>query len=408
MERPSAHKARRAAQYLRMSTENQQFSLASQKSAISRFAEARSYEIVETYEDSGISGLHLKGRAGLQRLLRDVMSGAAAYSVILVYDVSRWGRFQDPDQAAHYEFLCRDAGLAVEYCSEVFENDGSLVAQLLKSLKRVEAADFSRKLGQNVLAAQLACAAKGFKQGGPAPYGLRRMMVDADGHPKQVLNVGEYKALRTDRTVTVLGPPEEVALVRRIFSLFVIGGMTRTAIAAMLNSEGIPSRLGVRWLQSTLTALLRNEAYAGVLVFNRTTQRLGAPSRLNKPSDWVRIEGAIPAIVSPELFAAAQRAIGGKFRRLSDDQMLAQLRDLLEDEGQITWDLIKQREGMPCPQTYRDRFGTITRAMELVGYCGLRFHSGAVARRIERAGGVPRLFRSGRGGSIPAWRPDHA
>ncbi len=56
-----------------------------------------------------------------------MMSGRAQFKVILVYDVSRWGRFQDVDEAAHYEFLCRSASVPVRYCAEQFENDGSVV-----------------------------------------------------------------------------------------------------------------------------------------------------------------------------------------------------------------------------------------------------------------------------------------
>jgi DNA invertase Pin-like site-specific DNA recombinase len=47
------------------------------------------------------SGLQLNGRHSLQQLLADVTSGIAPYDTILVYDVSRWGRFQDADEAAH-------------------------------------------------------------------------------------------------------------------------------------------------------------------------------------------------------------------------------------------------------------------------------------------------------------------
>jgi hypothetical protein len=36
-----------------------------------------------------------------------VESGAASFDVILVYDVSRWGRFQDADESAYYEYLCK-------------------------------------------------------------------------------------------------------------------------------------------------------------------------------------------------------------------------------------------------------------------------------------------------------------
>src|ERR1035441_9707319 len=88
-----------AAQYLRMSTEHQQYSTENQSAAIQKYAECHSFEIVRTYSDAARSGLVLKRRAGLRQLLRDVVAGTAPYKAILVYDVSRWGRFQDTDRS---------------------------------------------------------------------------------------------------------------------------------------------------------------------------------------------------------------------------------------------------------------------------------------------------------------------
>ena len=124
---------RRAAQYVRMSTESQKYSITNQSIAIAAYAATRGIEIVRTYADEGISGLRLSNRNGLKSLLSDVVGGKADFSLILTYDVSRWGRFQDPDQSAHYEFLCRKAGVDVAYCAELFENDGSLTNTLVNS-----------------------------------------------------------------------------------------------------------------------------------------------------------------------------------------------------------------------------------------------------------------------------------
>lgn len=60
------------AQYVRMSTEHQRYSTENQAAAIAEYAKAHGMEIVQTYEDSGKSGLNLKGRSALQALLRDV------------------------------------------------------------------------------------------------------------------------------------------------------------------------------------------------------------------------------------------------------------------------------------------------------------------------------------------------
>ena len=85
----------RAAQYVRMSTEHQQYSTENQRDKIREYAAKRGIEIVQTYADEGKSGLRLDGRQALQQLIRDVESGQADFQMILVYDVSRWGRFQD-------------------------------------------------------------------------------------------------------------------------------------------------------------------------------------------------------------------------------------------------------------------------------------------------------------------------
>src|SRR5260370_2517224 len=126
----------RAAQYVRMSTEHQKYSTENQADIIAQYAERRGFEVVRTYEDSGKSGLRLDGRQSLQQLIFDVRSGAADFKAILVYDISRWGRFQDADESAHYEFICREAGITVHYCAEQFQNDRRLSPTLIKRMKR--------------------------------------------------------------------------------------------------------------------------------------------------------------------------------------------------------------------------------------------------------------------------------
>ena len=94
----------RAAQYVRMSTDHQKYSTDNQKDAIAAYAATHDLTIVQTYEDEGRSGLRLEGRDALKQLINDVRSRRADYSVVLVYDVSRWGRFPDADESAYYEY----------------------------------------------------------------------------------------------------------------------------------------------------------------------------------------------------------------------------------------------------------------------------------------------------------------
>jgi DNA invertase Pin-like site-specific DNA recombinase len=125
----------RAAQYVRMSTEHQQYSTHNQADKIQEYADRRNIQIVRTYADEGKSGLSIDGRASLQRLIADVESGHTDFNLILVYDVSRWGRFQDADESAYYEYICKRKGIAVAYVAEQFENDGSPVSTMAMSQK---------------------------------------------------------------------------------------------------------------------------------------------------------------------------------------------------------------------------------------------------------------------------------
>jgi DNA invertase Pin-like site-specific DNA recombinase len=147
-----------------MSTEHQKYSTENQSEIIQRYAEQRGFTLVRTYEDSGKSGLRLDGRDALKQLIDDVRSGAADFRAILVYDVSRWGRFQDADESAYYEFICKEAGIAVHYCAEQFENDGSLSATIIKSMKRAMAGEYSRELSVKVFAGQCRLIGLGFRQ----------------------------------------------------------------------------------------------------------------------------------------------------------------------------------------------------------------------------------------------------
>jgi DNA invertase Pin-like site-specific DNA recombinase len=113
---------RRAAQYIRMSTDRQDLSPLEQKDAIAAFAASHDFEIVRNYEDDGKSGVGVSNRPGLLRLIADV-ANKPDFSAVLVYDVSRWGRFQDIDAAAYYEYHCRLHAVQVIFVNEPFSND---------------------------------------------------------------------------------------------------------------------------------------------------------------------------------------------------------------------------------------------------------------------------------------------
>ena len=342
----------RAAQYVRMSTEHQKYSTENQAEIIALYAEQRGFEIVKTYEDAGKSGLRLEGRLSLQQLIADVRERRADFSAILVYDISRWGRFQDADESAYYEFVCREAGIKIHYCAEQFENDGSIGATIIKSVKRAMAGEYSRELSAKVFTGQCRLIRLGYRQGGPAGYGLRRQLIDEHGSRKAELARGEHKSLQTDRVVLTPGPPAEIELVGRLYRMFVLQRRSEREIAAVLNSEGHVTDLGRPWTRGVVHQVLINEKYIGNNVYNRISYKLKQKRVANPPGVWVKAEGVFEGIVDREFFDAAQRIIQDRSRRLNDEQLLEHLSALLARKGWLSGLVIDETEIVPQSVVY--------------------------------------------------------
>ncbi|MDI3469914.1 MAG: Recombinase [Pseudolabrys sp.] len=358
----------RAAEYVRMSTDHQKYSTENQAEAIRQYAARRGIEIVRTYADEGKSGLRLDGRDALKRLIDDVQSGATDFTAILVYDVSRWGRFQDADESAYYEYICKRAGISVQYCAEQFENDGSPVSTIVKGVKRAMAGEYSRELSVKVFTGQCRLIELGYRQGGPPGFGLRRSLIDQSGAPKGELARGAHKSIQTDRVVLVPGPTEEIEIVRWIYRSFVSEKKTESEIADALNERGVVTDLGRSWTRGTVHQILINEKYIGNNVWNRASFKLKRKRIHNLPAMWIRADGAFKAIVDRTMFDAAQAIIHARSLRLSDEEMLKALQQLLQDRGYLSGLLIDESENLPSSSAYQSRFGSLLRAYQLVGF----------------------------------------
>lgn len=358
----------RAAQYVRMSTEHQKYSTENQAQAILRYAAERSMEIVRTYADEGKSGLKIDGRDALKKLIADVQEGRADFQTILVYDVSRWGRFQDADESAYYEYICKRVGIVVHYCAEQFDNDGSPVSTIVKGVKRAMAGEYSRELSAKVFTGQCRLIELGFRQGGPSGYGLRRQLIDEKGAVKAELARGEHKSLQTDRVVLVPGPEEEIDTVRWIYRAFVTEGKPEREIARLLNERGTRTDLGRLWTRGTAHEVLINEKYIGNNVWNRVSFKLKRKRVHNQPEMLIRADGVFEPIVDRVLFDAAQIIIQERSRRLSDNEMLESLRSILAGRGYLSGLIIDETENAPSSSAFQNRFGSLIRAYQLVGF----------------------------------------
>jgi DNA invertase Pin-like site-specific DNA recombinase len=355
------------AQYLRMSKDHQDYSIRNQARAIAAYAAEHGFIIIKTYTDPGESGLTLRERPGLQALIADVMKPACQFKRVLVLDVSRWGRFQNTDQAAAYEFLCCEAGAPVIFCREIFQNDGSPVMALLKQIKRVQAAEFSRELSEKVLYAQLLQARIGHKLGGNRRYGFERVLVDENGRPVQKLEPGQTKALNNQRVVWAVGASEEIAVIREIFRWYGTDCMSLVAIARRLDETGVPTAGGRTWTALRVRNILTNELLIGTYVFNRTSQPLKGRRRLNPPEAWIRTKVLEP-VISRALFDRAAQRMRISRRRLPRAEAVAAVARLLKAKGYLTGDLIDRCPYTPSQQTLCRLFGSLQAAYDALGY----------------------------------------
>jgi hypothetical protein len=265
------------------------------------------------------------------------------------------------------------------------------------------AGEYSRELSAKVFAGQCRLIGYGFRQGGPAGFGLRRVLVDEQRQPKAELARGEHKSLQTDRVVLAPGPADEVETVRRMYRMFTLNGRSEREIAAALNAEGCMTDLARPWTRGTVHQVLTNEKYVGNNVFNRSSFKLKMRRVRNPPSEWVRAEGVFDAIVESDFFLAAHRIIQDRCKRYSDETLLELLAGLFSEKGRLSGLVIDETDAMPSSSAYRHRFGSLVRAYQLIGYAPARdyrfieinralrtLHAGVVDQTIggiEAAGG---------------------
>lgn len=340
--------------------------------AIQEYASKNNFIIVKTYLDAGKSGVIAKNRRALQELLNDVTSHNAKYQAVLVYDVSRWGRYPNSDEAAYYEFVCFRSGIPLHYCAEPFQNDGTAFSSLLKALKRTMAAEFSRELGERVFRGKTRIVQLGYWVGGQPGYGYRRLMVSAEGTPKVQMSFGEHKHFMMDRVKLIPGPLEEVHCVREIFSL-ALEGKGCSAIAHELNRRKI-TRDGHTWSHHTVQNIVRNPKYKGWNVWHRGSQRLRANRIPVKPEHWISKPGAFEPLVDQEIFDKVQTILPkGSDYHWSDEEILQNVRRLLKRKGRLSENLLRDAHrrnpnAMPSTTTIHGHFGRYRELYEIVGY----------------------------------------
>ncbi|KJQ20990.1 recombinase family protein [Enterobacter hormaechei] len=362
------HKVR-VAQYLRMSTDHQQYSLHNQSEYIKDYAEKNNMEIAYTYDDAGKSGVSIVGRHSLQQLLSDVEQKKINIQAVLFYDVSRFGRFQNSDEAAYYSFLFEKNGVDLIYCSEpIPTKDFPLESSVILNIKRSSAAYHSRNLSEKVFIGQVNLIKRGYHQGGMAGYGLRRLLVDENDIAKEILSFRKRKSIQTDRVILIPGPKSEIQIVNKIYHLFIDHHVPEFIIAEKLNEQNISAENGSYWTRGKIHQILTNEKYIGNNIYNKTSSKLKSKSIKNPKHEWVRCDKAFKPIISKKKFNKAQEIIQLRSIHLSNEDLLEKLKQKLKTNGKLSGFIIDEDDTGPSSSVYRTRFGGLLRAYTLIGY----------------------------------------
>jgi DNA invertase Pin-like site-specific DNA recombinase len=351
---PKSRPARSGAvAYLRRSTDRQERSLDDQLAAIHAYAVRHGLAVLRIYTDDAISGVRSDTRGAFQSLIRDAQSRRCDFGTVLVYDLKRFGRV-DNDEAGHYRWLLRKAGVQVVYVAEAF--GGGSLDDLIRPVKQWQAREEARDLAKVTIRGLLSKIkrdqALGFWLGGYPPYGYDLRYETAEGRFRYVvryLRDGSKQLLtedgailaslrrreahvvtKDDRCRLVLSAPERVEAIRRIFRSFVSGEHRPGEIAKLLNSEGVPTARGPEWSALchgvwhpvTVQNILRNPTYMGDLVWNRRTlakfYKIGPQGALeredvdlrrtcrNDVDLWIRAPGTHAGIVDRATWNQAQ------------------------------------------------------------------------------------------------------
>jgi DNA-directed RNA polymerase subunit RPC12/RpoP len=174
---------------------------------------------------------------------------------------------------------------------------------------------------------------------------MKRVLVDLAGNEVRTLVRGDRKALANQHAKLAPGDPFEVEVVRRMFRSYA-DGASLTTIAAALAADQVSSSKGSRWTPATVLYALRNEAYAGAVVYrHRDGQK---PSQLvdleERDSErFVRCVNAHPAIVERPLWESVQARLRAVSTRKTPSMLFQELhaaRALWEQSDRISEEVV--------------------------------------------------------------------
>ena len=283
-----SEKTKTAALYIRVSTDKQEeLSPDSQKRLLLEYAKNHNMIVSQKhiYTENGISGRKADKRPKFQQMIAAAKSEEHPFDVILLWKFSRFARNQE-ESIVYKSMLRNKCHVDVVSISEpLIEGPfGGLIERIIEWMDEF----YSIRLSGDVTRGMTENALRGAYQCRP-PLGYR---------------IPYHKA--TPEIV-----PEEAEIVRLIFDKYVNGRMSLFALTKYLNGLGLKTNRGKPFEKRSLEYILQNPGYAGDVRWNRTVNET---KEIRDPSEWIIRPGHHPAIISKELFLAAQERFQAEYK----------------------------------------------------------------------------------------------
>lgn len=230
------------------------------------------------HEKGGVSGKHADKRPYFQKMIGLAKSEDHPIDVILVWKYSRFARNQE-ESIVYKTMLRKNCKVDVISISEPLVEGpfGSLIERIIEWMDEY----YVIRLSGEVMRGMTENAKRGNFQARP-PLGYR---IEHRGEPPVIV-------------------PQEAEIVKLIFQKYVQEHLSILEICRQLNSMGLKTRQNKNFEKRSLIYILQNISYTGKVRWNRTDNE---SNRLKPESEWIIADGKQPAIISDELFSAAQK-----------------------------------------------------------------------------------------------------
>lgn len=272
--------------YIRVSTHDQEeISPDSQEHLLRDYAAKNNIVILKIFMDLGISGRKAKKRPGFQEMIASAKEKEHPVDLILVWKFSRFARNQE-ESIVYKSLLKKQHNVDVVSVSEPLSDNpfGSLIERIIEWMDEY----YSIRLSGEVFRGMKENATRGAYQARP-PLG--------------------YKVVEHGKPPVIV--PEEAKIIQIIFEKYVYEGMGFFDLARYLNSLGFKTSHGKAFERRSIEYIIQNPSYCGMVRWNRTEN---ATNRIKDKEEWIISDGMQPAIISKDLFDAAQKRLAATYR----------------------------------------------------------------------------------------------